>query len=74
MVGNSVITSIEILSPVNKREPGLTAYQRKRLQLHNAGVHLLELDLLRGEPAHFIIPGYQTFLILYADAIVIKFG
>jgi hypothetical protein len=45
--GNTLVTSIEILSPVNKREPGLTAYRRKRLRLHNAGVHLLELDLLR---------------------------
>lgn len=45
--GNTLITSIEILSPVNKREPGLTAYRRKRLRLYNAGVHLLELDLLR---------------------------
>lgn len=45
--GNTLVTLIEILSPVNKREPGLTAYRRKRLRLHNAGVHLLELDLLR---------------------------
>jgi hypothetical protein len=45
--GHTLVTSIEILSPVNKREPGLTAYRRKRLRLHNAGVHLLELDLLR---------------------------
>lgn len=45
--GNTLVTSIEILSPVNKREPGLTAYRRKRLRLHNAAVHLMELDLLR---------------------------
>jgi len=44
---NELVTSIEILSPVNKREPGLTQYRTKRQRLHAAGVHLLELDLLR---------------------------
>jgi hypothetical protein len=44
---NQLVTCIEILSPVNKREPGLTAYRRKRQRLYQAGVHLLELDLLR---------------------------
>lgn len=44
---NTLITSIEILSPVNKREPGLTAYRMKRQRLYQAGVHLVELDLLR---------------------------
>lgn len=44
---NKLITAIEILSPVNKREPGLTKYLQKRQQLRQANVHLLELDLLR---------------------------
>lgn len=44
---NQLVTSIEILSPVNKREPGLTKYREKRRQLHQAEVHLLEIDLLR---------------------------
>jgi len=44
---NKLITVIEILSPVNKRPPGLTPYREKRQQLHEAGVHLLEIDLLR---------------------------
>lgn len=44
---NQLISSIEILSPVNKREPGLTQYRLKRQRLYQAGVHLLELDLLR---------------------------
>lgn len=44
---NQLITSIEILSPVNKREPGLQAYRTKRQRLYQAGVHMLELDLLR---------------------------
>lgn len=44
---NELITVIEILSPVNKREPGLTKYRQKRWRLYRAGVHLLEIDLLR---------------------------
>lgn len=44
---NKLITAIEILSPVNKRKPGLQPYREKRLRLHYAGVHLLEIDLLR---------------------------
>ncbi|HYN87950.1 MAG TPA: DUF4058 family protein [Ardenticatenaceae bacterium] len=45
--GNQLVTSIEILSPVNKRGVGLAQYQEKRRRLYAAGVHLLELDLLR---------------------------
>lgn len=44
---NRLITSIEILSPVNKREPGLSQYRQKRQRLYQANAHLLELDLLR---------------------------
>ena len=44
---NRLITSIEILSPVNKREPGLTTYRQKRHRIYQANVHLLEIDLLR---------------------------
>jgi Protein of unknown function (DUF4058) len=44
---NSLVTSIEILSPVNKREPGLTQYRQKRQRLYQADVHLIELDFLR---------------------------
>ena len=44
---NQLITAIEILSPVNKRKPGLLPYREKRDSLHYAGVHLLEIDLLR---------------------------
>lgn len=44
---NVLVTCIEILSPVNKREPGLTPYRQKRQRLYQAGVHLIELDLLR---------------------------
>jgi len=44
---NKLVTAIEILSPVNKRKPGLEPYREKRLRLHYAGVHLIEIDLLR---------------------------
>lgn len=44
---NELVTAIEILSPVNKREPGLTHYRQKRQRLRRAGVHVLEADLLR---------------------------
>lgn len=44
---NTLIACIEILSPVNKREPGLTPYRQKRQRLYNANVHLIEIDLLR---------------------------
>jgi hypothetical protein len=44
---NQLVTSIEILSPVNKREPNLNRYRQKRERLRQAGVHLLEIDLLR---------------------------
>ncbi|MBK8564296.1 MAG: DUF4058 family protein [Saprospiraceae bacterium] len=56
---NKLITAIEILSTVNKRNPGLQPYREKRLRVHYGGVHLIEVDLLRrGERplAHPYIP------------------
>jgi hypothetical protein len=44
---NELVTCIEILSPVNKREPGLQKYRDKRQRLHKAGIHVVEIDLLR---------------------------
>jgi hypothetical protein len=44
---NQLVTSIEILSPVNKREPGLTQFRQKRERLRAAGVHLLDIDFIR---------------------------
>jgi hypothetical protein len=46
----TLVTAIEILSPVNKR-PGADAadaYERKRREIFNSDAHLLEIDLLRG--------------------------
>jgi hypothetical protein len=42
-----LVTAIEFLSPVNKREPGRTQYLRKRLRILHSHAHLLEVDLLR---------------------------
>ncbi len=44
---NELVTCIEILSPVNKREPNLTQYRKKRERLRQGEVHLLEIDLIR---------------------------
>lgn len=44
---NRLVAIIEILSPVNKREPGLKNYRHKRDRLIVDGMHLLEIDLLR---------------------------
>ncbi len=44
---DQLVASLEILSPVNKREPGLSKYRHKRDRIRAAEVHLLEIDLLR---------------------------
>jgi hypothetical protein len=44
---NTLVTSIEILSPVNKRGPGVDEYRAKRERVMDANAHLLEIDLLR---------------------------
>ncbi|MEZ4867211.1 MAG: DUF4058 family protein [Caldilineaceae bacterium] len=43
-----LVTSIELLSPYNKRGEGLREYRRKRAKIINSLVHLVEIDLLRG--------------------------
>jgi len=43
----SLVTSIEILSPVNKRGSGWHEYQQKRQTVMRSHAHLLEIDLLR---------------------------
>lgn len=45
--GNELVAAIEILSPVNKREPGVAEYRRKREHVLGSQAHLLEIDLLR---------------------------
>lgn len=46
----TLITAIELLSPVNKRPgvDGADAYAKKRQELFMSSVHVLEIDLLRG--------------------------
>jgi hypothetical protein len=71
-VDNRLVTCLEILSPVNKREPGLTRYRHKRQRLYAAGVHVLELDLLRrgGRPiVHPRLPS-TSYLIALTRALV----
>ena len=53
---NTLVTSIEILSPVNKREPGITPYRQKRQRLYDSKVHLIEIDLLRRGTRPFAHP------------------
>ncbi len=44
----TLVTTIEILSPVNKRGDGLEQYRQKRSRILRSAVHLVEIDLLRG--------------------------
>ncbi len=44
---NRLVTAIEILSAVNKRNPNLADYRKKVQDLHTNGVHVIEIDLLR---------------------------
>jgi hypothetical protein len=48
----AVVTSIEVLSPTNKKPgAGRQAYERKRMRVLASQTHLVEIDLLRrGEP------------------------
>jgi hypothetical protein len=42
-----LITVIEFISPANKKPPGLDQYMAKRSKLIEAGVHVVEVDLVR---------------------------
>ncbi|PDW03260.1 DUF4058 family protein [Candidatus Viridilinea mediisalina] len=57
----TLVTAIELLSPVNKRPgaEGVDAYEKKRRELFMAGVHLLEIDLLRGGKRPQLAPSTQ---------------
>jgi hypothetical protein len=45
--GLRLVTCIEVLSPTNKRGPGLDEYVGKRLQILSGAASLVEIDLLR---------------------------
>ncbi len=62
-----VVTAIEIIAPVNQRphHEAFEAYQRKRRDLRRAGVHLLEIDLLRGgERVVAITPAHDAHYVI----------
>ena len=42
-----LVTVIEFISPANKRGPGLKAFRDRRVELLAAGVHVVEIDLVR---------------------------
>lgn len=68
---NQLITAIEILPPVNKRNPGLVQYREKREMLYNNGVHLLEIDLLRKgqRPATYpALPTWAHYFVMLVRA------
>lgn len=56
----SLITSIEVLSPANKAGEARDQFRRKWLSLHAAGVHLLEIDLIRRGRRVFPLPDSQA--------------
>lgn len=62
---NLLISAIEIISPANKREPGLTDYQQKRRRLYQTGVHLLEIDLIRrgNRPTNLPQAPHSSYLV-----------
>ena len=47
VAGRHLVTTIEILSPWNKRGTGRAEYLEKRRKLLHSASHLIELDLLR---------------------------
>ena len=52
-----LITTIEFLSPANKADAnGRRVYQQKQRELRDAGVHLVEVDLLRSGPHVLDVP------------------
>ena len=46
--GGDLITVIEVLSPANKTVSGRGAYRDRQYHFLSAGVHLVEIDLIRG--------------------------
>lgn len=48
VANRTLVTAIEILSPVNKRGQGARDYNQRRMELLQTRTHLLEIDLLRG--------------------------
>jgi hypothetical protein len=52
-----LVTVVELLSPSNKLSgEGRRQYQKKQRELFDAGVSLVEIDLLRAGPRVFLLP------------------
>jgi len=51
-----LITTLEVLSPVNKRGEGREKYLKKQRDLLQSDVHLIEIDLLRGGEHTVAVP------------------
>jgi len=59
--GGPVITVIELLSPSNKQGGGKKLYETKRLQLLDAGISLVEIDLIRqGDRPWYVDAGWYA--------------
>ncbi|MGD9856596.1 MAG: DUF4058 family protein [Planctomycetaceae bacterium] len=59
--GGPVITVIELLSPINKQGGGKKLYETKRLQLVDAGISLVEIDLIRqGDRPWYVDAGWYA--------------
>jgi len=57
--GNRLVTGIEFLSPSNKlKQQGRDAYQKKQREMIEAGVNLVEIDLIRSGPYLLAAPQY----------------
>ena len=74
VIDDSLVTVIELLSPVNKRpgSEGADAYEKKRQELVTNRINLLEIDLLRGgrRPKlgpSTILPNDPYFIFLSRD-------
>jgi hypothetical protein len=67
----TLVTTLELLSPANKQQPGRTEYLAKRNALLYQPVNLVELDLLRGGQrlplAKPLPPGDCYYLVSRAD-------
>jgi Protein of unknown function (DUF4058) len=69
---NKLVTAIEILSPVNKRNPNLADYRKKVQDLHANGVHVIEIDLLRRGTRPFApkkTPSHYQVMLLRAKKV-----
>jgi hypothetical protein len=56
----TLVTVVEFLSPSNKWPgDGREQYQRKQRELYNAGVNLVEIDLIRAGPRVLMLPEVQ---------------